>query len=155
MAGNLITENTHTNKGGIYEKDIYTYDGSGNKIEEGSCKPYVDRYSKEIKCDYRPIYGWNYNDKNQMTKSFQLADFSPHNTDAYFKYDKHGQEIEAKGYYINKKDTVLGYHYITEYNERGNKTKEIELVGRYRSIGFDKYKEERIEYDKFQNIILN
>jgi hypothetical protein len=152
-SGNLITQNTYTNKGEIYEKDIYTYDGNGNKIEEGSCKPYVDRYSKESKCEYRPIYGWDYNYKNQMTKSFQLADFSPHNTDTYYKYDNKGREIESKGYYIDK-DTILGYHFNYVYDDFGNKIKDVEVFGKYRRLGFDRYKTESKEFDKFQNIIL-
>jgi hypothetical protein len=151
--GNLIIENTHTNKGDIFEKEIYTYDSNGNKIEEGSCRPYLDRYSKEKKCDYRPIYGWNYDDKNQMTKSFQLADFSPHNTDTYYKYDSKGREIESKGYYIDK-DTILGYHFNYVYDNFGNKIKDEEVFGKYRRLGFDRYKTERKEFDEFQNIIL-
>ncbi len=152
--GNLIVENTHTNKGNIYEKTIYTYDDNGNMIEEGSCKPYIERYSKKEKCDYKGSTGFVFNEKNQMTKKFKIGNWSPHNTDTYYKYDKNGQEIEAKGFYITKKDTVLGFHYITEYNEKGNKIKEEEIVGSYRSVGFDKYKTESIEYDKFQNIVL-
>lgn len=151
--GNLITENTHTNKGEIYEKDIYTYDENGNKIEEGSCKPYVDRNSKENKCHYRPIYGWNYNDKNQMVKSFQLADFSPHNTDTYYNYDRKGRKIESKGFYIDK-DTVLGYHFRYDYDNFGNKIKDEEVFGRYRRLGFERYKTERFEYDKFENLTI-
>jgi hypothetical protein len=152
-SGNLIIENTHTNKGDIFEKDIYTYDGNGNKIEEGSCKPYVDRYSKENKCDYRPIYGWNYDDKSQMIKSFQLADFSPHNTDTYYKYDSKGREIESKGFYIDK-DTILGYHFNYVYDNFGNKIKDEEVFGKYRRLGFDRYKTESKEFDEYQNVIL-
>ena len=153
--GNLIAENEYDNiRKEIYEKTIFTYDDNGNLIEEGSCRSYIDRYSKKGKCDYKGLEGYQFNQKNQMVKKFKIGNWSPHNTDTYYKYDNNGQEIEAKGFYITKKDTVLGYHYITEYNEKGNQTKEEEIVGRYRSIGFDKYKTESIEYDKFQNIIL-
>jgi len=153
--GNLILENEYDNiRKEIYKKTIFTYDDNGNLIEEGSCYPYIDRYSKKEKCDYKGLEGYQFNQKNQMVKKFKIGDWSPHNTDTYYKYDNNGQEIEAKGFYITKKDTVLGYHYITKYNEEGLKTKEEEIAGRYRSIGFDKYKTESIEYDKFQNIIL-
>jgi hypothetical protein len=153
--GNLIEENEYDNiRKEIYEKTIYTYDDKGNLIEEGSCKPYIDRYSKKEKCDYKGLEGYKFNKKNQMIKKYKIGNWSPHNTDTYYKYGKDGRETEAKGFYITKKDTVLGYHYITEYDENGNKTKEEEIVGRYRSIGFDKYKTESLEYDKFQNIIL-
>ena len=152
-AGYLISENIHTNKGEIYEIRIYTYDRNGNRIEEGSCKPYIDRYSKENKCDYRPVFGWKYNDNNQMIKSFQLADFSPHNTDEYFEYDINGNKKSVKGYYIDK-DTILGFHHKYEYDANDDKISDIEVVGRYRRLGFDRYKTERKEFDKFHNIIL-
>jgi hypothetical protein len=152
-SGNLIIENTHTNKVDILEKDIYTYDGNGNKIEEGSCKPYFDKYSKENKCDYRPIYGWNYDDKNQMIKSFPLADFSPHNIDKYFEYDSNGNKLSVKGFYIDK-DTILGFHHKYTYDLNDNEISNTEVVGSYRRLGFDRYKTENKEFDEFQNIIL-
>jgi hypothetical protein len=154
--GNLTVENTHTNKLDIYEKTLYTYDVNGNKIEEGNCKPHIERYSKEKKCDYRPVFGWKYDDKNQMIKSFQLADFNPHNTDTYYKYDNQGRKIESKGYYIYKSTVVpiLGYHFNYVYDDFGNKIKDEEVFGKYRRLGFDRYKTESKEFDEFQNIIL-
>ena len=96
---------------------------------------------------FNPLIGLN-------NKKYAIGNWSPHNTDTYYKYDDNGNEIEAKGFYITKKDTVLGYHYFYQYNDKGNKIKEDENFGKYRRIGFEKYKTELIEYDNFQNIVL-
>jgi hypothetical protein len=151
--GNLMEDTMNNVKGDIFKKHIFIFDTNGNLVEDGRCKNY-DKLLDKKKCEYIPSTGYQYNQNNQMIKKYSIGDWSPHNTDTYYKYDNNGREIEAKGFYITKKDTVLGYHYIYQYDNNGNKTKEVEIVGRYRSIGFDKYKTESIEYDKFQNITL-
>jgi len=127
----------------------YKYDENGNLIEEGNCISYG-----EPNCEIKPVFGFVYNSKNLITKKFQFAKFSPHNTDSYYYYDEKGNEIEVKGFYIySEKEPILGYDYKYEYDIYGNKTKEEEIAGNYRSIGFDKYKTQISKYDKFQNII--
>src|SRR5690606_12954688 len=92
--------------------------------------------------------------KNQIIKKFDLAKFSPHNTDVYFFYDENGNETEIKGFYIyTDKEPVLGYHFKSEYDKNGNKIKEVRLVGSSNSIVFDKYKTQISEYDEFGNLI--
>lgn len=73
----------------------YKYDQNGNVIEEGNCLSYG-----EPNCEIKPLYGYEYNSKNLKIKEFQLAKFSPHNTDSYYYYDEKGNEIEVKGFYI-------------------------------------------------------
>jgi hypothetical protein len=129
----------------------YKYDTSNNLIEEGNCT--TNRNNKD--CDYKPLFGFEYNSKNQLIKKFQLAKFSPHNTDQYYEYDEKGNEIESKGYYIYPdQQAILGYHFKYEYDQFGNKIKEEEVVGKYRSLAFEKYQTEMTKYDKYQNIIL-
>jgi small nuclear ribonucleoprotein (snRNP)-like protein len=133
------------------EMTCYKYDGANNLIEEGNCTSYGDS-----DCICKPLYGFEYNFLKQQTRSFELAQFSPHNTDSYYTYDNSGNEIETKGLYIYKdKEPILGYHYKTEFDKLGNKIKEEELVGSYRTIGFEKYKTQLSTYDKFQNLILD
>jgi len=150
--GQVIETTMNNIKGNVFKKKVYKYDSKGNKIEEGSCNNYSGINSNDS-CDYSPLYGWDYNDKNQIIKEFQLAKFSPHNTVTYNKYDDKGNKIEAKGYYI-KNDTVLGYHYKYEYDNYGNKTEEKEVVGNYKRLDFESYKILRIEFDEFQNVTL-
>lgn len=128
----------------------YKYDKNSNLIEEGNCLSYG-----EPNCEIRPLFGYEYNSKNLVTKKFQLAKFSPHNTDEYYYYDDKGNEIEAKGLYIysDRIIPVVGYNYLSEYDVFGNKIKETEIAGNYREIGFDKYKTQITQYDKFQNMI--
>src|SRR5690606_37793319 len=98
---------------------------------------------------------FEYDENDRITKKFQLTQFSPHNTDAYYKYDERGNKIESIGYYIypdNRKE--IGYQFKYEYNEFRNKTKDTEVIGKYRSLHFEKYKTETTKYDQFQNIIL-
>lgn len=150
--GQVIETTMNNIRGKVFKKKVYIYDSKGNKIEEGRCNNYSGINSKDL-CDYSPLYGWDYNDKNQIIREFQLAKFSPHNTDSYYKYDYKGNEIEAKGYYI-KNDTVLGYHYKYEYDNYGNKTEEKEVVGNYKRLGFESYKTFIIEFDEFQSVTL-
>lgn len=129
----------------------YKYDQNGNVIEEGNCLSYG-----EPNCEIKPLYGYEYNSKNLKIKEFQLAKFSPHNTDSYYYYDEKGNEIEVKGFYIYPdKEPILGYDYKYEFDDYGNKIKEEEIVGNYRSIGFEKYKTRNTQYDKFRNMILD
>jgi len=107
-------------------KDIYIYDTLGNKIEEGRCENY-----KGANCKYTPSKGFVYDENNRIIKTFTIGDWKPHNTETYYQYDEHGSEIEVKGYYIyNNMDTVIGYHWIYEYDEYGQQIKEELLVGR-------------------------
>jgi len=149
--GNLISKTEKNLKKQFTETTQYKYDTSNNLIEEGNCVS--DRNKKG--CNYRPLFGYEYNSKNQLIKKFQLAKFSPHNTDTYYQYDENGNEIESKGFYIYPdKGTTLGYHFKYEYDQFGNKIKDVEVVGKYRSLGFDKYQTEATKYDKYQNVIL-
>ncbi len=151
---NVVLETMNNIKGNIYKKKIYKYDSMGNMVEEGKCENYSGIDSK-IECNYSPLLGWEYNENNQSIREFQLAKFSPHNTDTYYKYDEQGNEIEALGYYIYpEKEPVIGYLFNYEYNDSGRKTKDIEVVGKYRKLGFERYKTEIIKFDKYQNIVL-
>jgi len=150
-AGNKVLETMNNIKGSIYKKYIYKYDINGNLIEEGKCKNYKNIDDTDS-CEYSPLMGWKYNSKNQLTKKFQIAKFSPHNTDTYYYYDNSGNQTEIKGYYI-KKDTTLGYHYRYDYDKHGNKIKEQEIVGNFRSIGSVNYKTQVLKFDEFKNII--
>jgi hypothetical protein len=124
----------------------YKYDENGNVIEEGNCLSYG-----EPNCEIKPLFGFEYNSKNLVTRKFQLAKFSPHNTDYY---DEKGNEIEVKGFYIYpEKEPILGYDYKYEFDEFGNQTKEEESIGNYRMIGFTKYKTQLTQYDKFHSVI--
>lgn len=131
-------------------KDIYIYDALGNKIEEGECENY-----KGTKCEYAPSKGFVYDENNRKIKTFSIGDWKPHNTDTYCQYDEHGREIEVKGYYIyNKKDTVIGYHWTYEYNEKGKEIKVDYIKGKsanslYYSLN---YKILCTEYDSYDNI---
>lgn len=128
----------------------YKYDERGNLIEEGNCIFYGNE-----RCNSTPLFGYEYNSKNQLTMKYQFGKFSPHNIDEYFVYDDKGNEIESKGMEIyTNKLPFWGYHFVYEYDEFGNKTKEEELIGRYRTIGHEQYKVKKSQYDKFQNLIF-
>ena len=148
---NLITKTEQNFRKDFIEETTYKYDSNNNLIEKGHC--FKGKGKKD--CKYKPLYGFNYDKQNRLVKKYQLTQFSPHNTDTYYKYDVNGNEIEAIGYYIypNKKPQI-GYKFRYEYNEHGNKTKDVEVIGKYRRLRFDKYKTEIIKYDNFQNIIL-
>lgn len=137
--------------GDIYHKWIYKYDSSGNKIEEGSCDNY-----KGIKhpsdCNYKALHGYEYNNKNQLIKQYDIGKWTPNNTETIYQYDEHGNEIDVVGYYITN-IRVLGYHYVYQYDEFGNKTREEEITGDYLKIGFEEYKYQKIKYDSCRNII--
>ncbi len=127
----------------------YKYDENNNLIEEGNCVSYG-----EPNCEIKPVFGYLYNSKNLITKKYQLAKFSPHNTDQYYYYDENDNEIQVKGYYIYPdQEPILGYDYIYEYDKFGNQIKEEESIGKYRMIGFEKYKTQLTQYDKFQNLV--
>jgi hypothetical protein len=148
---NLIIKIEKNFRKDFVEETLYKYDSNNNLIEEGHCfKP-----KGEKDCKYKPLYGFKYDQQNRLIKEFQLTQFSPHNTDQIFKYDANGNEIEAIGYYIYQdKEPIVGYQFKYEYNEYGNKTKDVEVIGKYRRLRFDKYKTEVTKYDKFQNIKL-
>lgn len=127
----------------------YKYDENGNMIEEGNCISYG-----EPNCGIKPVFGFVYNSKNLITKKFQFAKFSPHNTEEYYQYDEKGNNIEVKGLYIYPdKEPIIGFQDKYEYDEFGNKIKDEEIVGKYRMLGSEKYKTQISKYDKFQNII--
>ncbi len=148
--GNLVEDSMNNIKGNVFKKHLYKYDTNGNMIEEGWCKSYEGLIDDT--CDYNPSTGWEYNNSNQMIREYSIGKWSPHNRDSYYQYNILGNKIETKGFYIKEKDTVLGYLFKYEYNKFGNKTKDIEVVGKYRRLGFDRYKTEKIEYDEYQNI---
>ena len=128
----------------------YRYDLNDNLIEEGNCLSYGDP-----NCEIKPLYGYEYNSKNLLVKEFQFAKFSPHNTDQYYSYDEKGNKVESKGIYISSdKEPRIGYHYVLEYDQYGNVTKEEEITGNgNRMIGFEKYRTHLSQYDKFQNLL--
>lgn len=129
----------------------YKYDEHENLIEEGNCLSYGDP-----NCIIKPLFAYEYNSKNLLTKKYELAKFSPNNTDEYFFYDDNANKIEIKGIYIYPdKEPFVGFNYKIEYDQFGNKIKEQELTGNYRSINFDKYKTQITRYDKFQNMTLD
>lgn len=150
--GNLIEDSMNNIKGNVFKKHLYKYDKNGNLIQEGWCKSYKG-LSDQNKCNYQPSTGYEYNKKNEMVKKFAIGNWSPHKTDTYYNYDNQGRKTESKGYYINK-DTILGYHFNYVYDSLGNKVKDEEVFGKYRRLGFERYKTERNEFDEFQNIIL-
>ena len=129
------------------KKDIYVYDVHGNKIEEGYCENY-----KGKECKYKPTQGFFYDD-NSLVKSFSIGKWSPCNSsETYYQYDKNGNKIETKGYCI-KEDTVLDYHYVYDYNENGQQTKEEKKVGsRSYRVGFKEYNIHITMYDDYNNI---
>lgn len=148
--GQLTAYTMDNISGEVFHKWVYKYDNNGNKIEEGSCENYKG-INNPADCNYKALHGYEYNDKNQLTKKFDIGKWSPNNTDTYYQYDALGNEIEAKGYYITDV-TVLGFHYVYQYDEYGNKIMEEQKAGHYRSIGGDNYKYTRTQYDKYQNI---
>lgn len=142
-----VVSNFRNNKN--TELTAYKYDERGNLIEEGTCVFYSNGT-----CEPRPLFGYEYNSKNQLSKKYQLAKFSPHNTDEYYSYDDKGNQIESKGMYVyTDKLPFWGYHYIYEYDEIGNKIKEEELIGKYRRLGQEEYQIKTNGYDQFNNMI--
>ncbi|OYU79363.1 MAG: hypothetical protein CFE23_14435 [Flavobacterium sp. BFFFF1] len=148
----LIVKRTYSfRENKTQKKTEYKYDGMGNLIEEGNCISYGTG-----DCECKPVFGYEYNFQNKLTREFQLAQFSPHNTDTHYIYDNSGNEIEVKGFYIYPgKDPMIGYDYKSAYDKFNNRIKEEELTGNYRMIGFEKYKTQRTKYDNFQNMILD
>jgi small nuclear ribonucleoprotein (snRNP)-like protein len=129
----------------------YKYDKNLNLIEEGNCISYSG-----IDCNCKAFLGYEYNSKNLKTREYDIGKFQPHNTDTHYFYDEHGNEIEAKGFYIYEgQEPVVGYDYRSEYNEFGNRTREDEVFGKYRTINFEKYRTQITQYDEHQNIILD
>jgi hypothetical protein len=133
------------------EMTQYKYDEHNNLIEEGNCLSYGDP-----NCTIKPLFAYEYNSKNLLARKYQLAKFSPNNTDEYYFYDDKGNEVEVKGIYIYPdKEPFIGYNYKSEYDKFGNKIKEQEITGNYRSIRFEKYKIQITQYDNFQNMTLD
>lgn len=148
---NLVLKISENFRKDFIEETIYKYDSNGNVIEEGQCM----KSNGKTECTYKPLFGFEYDNQNRQVRKFQLAQFSPHNTDQIFKFDSNGNEIESIGYYIySNKEPIIGYQFKYEYNEFGNKTKDVEVIGKYRRLSFEKYKTEVTEYNKFQNIKL-
>ena len=149
--GNLTKITSHNFRKNFVEERIFKFDLKGNIIEEGQCM----KSNGNTECTYKPLFGFEYDNQNRQVRKFQLAQFSPHNTDQVYKYDTNGNKIESIGYYIYpNKERVIGYQFMYQYNEYGNKTKDVEVIGKYRRLRFDKYKTEITKYDTFQNIIL-
>lgn len=150
-SNNLALITSHNFRRNFIEERVFKFDLNGNIIEEGQCM----KSNGKTECTYKPLFGFEYDNQNRQIRKFQLAQFSPHNTDQIFKYDNNGKKIESIGYYIYpNKEPIIGYQFKYEYNEFGNKTKDVEVIGKYRRLRFDKYKTEVTEYDKFQNIKL-
>lgn len=149
--GNLTKKTSHNFRKNFVEERIFKFDLKGNIIEEGQCM----KSNGNGECTYKPLFGFEYDNQNRQVREFQLAQFSPHNTDQIYKYDANGNKIESIGYYIYpNKEPIIGYQFKYEYDELGNKTKDIEVIGKYRRLGFEKYKTEITKYDKYQNIKL-
>jgi len=149
--GKLIAYTMDNINSKIFHKTIYTYDTNSNKIEEGTCSNYKGiRRSK--KCKYRPLYGYTYNDKNQLTKEFYIGNWSS-NTETHYQYDEYGNQIDIKGYDIKAIDTVLRYHFVNEYDEYDNVIVNEQKVGNPKKIDNHYYKYTKMSYDVFQNLI--
>lgn len=147
----LITSHTIDNiSSNVYHKWIYTYNTKGNKIEDGSCEDYKG-IEKSNDCKYKPLEGYKYNEKGQLLMDFLIGEWHPESKATYYRYDKSGNKVEAKGYRI-KNDTTLDYIYTYQYNKSGMIVREEEKFGNYRFIGFDNYKITETSYDSFQNI---
>ncbi len=144
---NLISKTWRNNR----RKDVFIYDTLGNKIEEGYCVNFWGR-----KCRYSPSHGFVYDMNNRKIKTFSIGNWRPSNTDTYYQYDEHGQKTSVKGYYIyNKKDTVIGYHWIYEYDDYGQQIKEELIEGRpyyLSSLVNTNYKKLITTYDKYKNV---
>ena len=84
-----------------------------------------------------------------MIKSFSIGKWSPHNTDTYYEYDEFGNKIDVKGYHI-RKDTILGYHYVFQYNENGQQTKKESKTGYF--YDYNEYNTLFTTYDDHKNI---
>lgn len=148
---NLTKITSHNFRKNFVEERIFKFDLKGNIIEEGQCM----KSNGNTECTYKPLFGFEYDNQNRQVRKFQLAQFSPHNTDQVYKYDTNGNKIESIGYYIYpNKEPVIGYQFKYEYNQLGNITKDVEVIGKYRRLRFEKYKTEVTKYDKYQNIKL-
>jgi YD repeat-containing protein len=139
--GHLISKTWNNNE----RKEIYINDSIGNKIEEGYCANY-----KGKKCQYIPTQRYLYDENNRFIKS--TISYIKGTGYYHNKYDNNGLIIETIGFGIqNKKDTVDRYHFIYEYNEHGQKTREEALIGfLYRAKGI--YKVITTTYDEHQNM---
>ncbi|MCU0437457.1 MAG: hypothetical protein MUC49_06035 [Raineya sp.] len=147
---NCIKEITENFRKKFIEEKRIKFDSSNNLVEEGHC--FISNKKKD--CQYKPLFGFEYDVKNRLIKKFQLTQFSPHNTDQYFKYDEKDNKIESTGYYIYpNKEAKMGYQFKYEYDEYGNLIKDIALVGGHKSVLFDRYTTDVFKYDKFQNIV--
>ncbi|MCY0969808.1 hypothetical protein [Chryseobacterium wangxinyae] len=153
---NLVVESKKSYRENFILKKILKYDSSNNIVEEGQCL--INKNNP--KCKYHAIEGFEYDSKKHLIKNFQLAQFLPHNTTQYFKFDGKGNNTEIIGEYIYPdKKVVIGYHFIQKFDVFGNMIEKMDIIDGSEmyngSTGYDIYKSEIWEFDNKGNLTLN
>jgi len=152
---NLVVESKKSFRENFILKKILKYDSNNNVVEEGQCL--INKNNTE--CKYQAIEGFEYDSKKHLIKNFQLAQFSPHNTTQYYKFDDEGNNTEIIGEYIYPDGKVqVGYHFIQKFDVFGNLIKKTDIVDgfeMYNEKGYDIYQSEIWEYDSKGNLTLN
>lgn len=152
---NLVVESKKSFRENFILKKILKYDSNNNVVEEGQCL--INKNNTE--CKYQAIEGFEYDSKKHLIKNFQLAQFSPHNTTQYYKFDDEGNNTEIIGEYIYPNGKVqVGYHFIQKFDVFGNLIKKTDIVDgfeMYNEKGYDIYQSEIWEYDSKGNLTLN
>lgn len=135
--GNLTKKKLNKN-----DIDIFKYDSLGNKIEEGYC---IESENRE--CKYIPFKSFIYDQNKKIKSVICLKD----NSQTDYFYDDKGREFEVKSYKI--KDSILYYHFIKEYNEKGQLIREESFFDvKYYEPKYLKYMKKEITYDLYGNI---
>ncbi|MCF2220506.1 hypothetical protein H9Q08_14555 [Chryseobacterium sp. PS-8] len=152
---NLVVESTKRFRENFVLKKILKYDSCNNKIEEGQCL--INQDNPE--CKYQPLEGFEYDHQKHLIKNFQLAQFLPHSTTEYYKFDDKGYNTEIIGEYIYPdKKAEIGFHFIQKFDTLGNMIKKTDIIDgfeMYNENGYDLYQSEIWEYDNKGNLILN
>lgn len=152
---NLVVESKKSFRENFILKKILKYDSSNNMIEEGQCL--INKNNPE--CKYQPLEGFEYDDQKHLIKSFKLAQFSPHNTTEYYKFDNKGNNTEIIGEYIYPDKRVeIGFHFIQKFDVFGNMIKKTDIINgleTYNENGYNLYQSEIWEYDNKGNLTLN
>lgn len=152
---NLVVESKKSFRENFILKKILKYDSFNNIVEEGQCL--INKNNPE--CKYRAIEGFEYDPKKHLIKNFQIAQFSPHNTTQYYKFDDKGNNTEIIGEYIYPdKKVKIGYHFIQKFDLFGNLIKKTDIIDGfeiYNENGYELYQSEIWEYDNKGNLTLN
>lgn len=153
---NLVVESKKSFRENFILKKILKYDSSNNIVEEGQCL--INKNNPE--CKYRPLEGFEYDNQKHLIKNFQLAQFSPHNTTEYYKFDDKGNNTEIIGEYIYPDKRVkIGFHFVQKFDLFGNMIEKKDIIDGFEMYngnnGYDLYNSEIWEYDNKGNLILN